>query len=227
LFVNLHLNPALASYPEVPIETKESTHIEMITENLIRDVQAVVRLFGSDRVIAENVHNGGGANLQPVYLPEVISQVIEETKCGFLFDLSHAQLAANHLGVGIYDYIDALPTQALREIHVTGIQRFDDHWVEFARSAGFDEETIDRYRGQLVDHLPMTEGDWDFFSWSIEQINTSVWGRPWVVTFEYGGVGGTFAPFTDAEVLRDQVPRLYEIVNEGKKQGNPPAAQRH
>jgi uncharacterized protein (UPF0276 family) len=211
-FVDLHLGPAIDAYPEIPAESMEPAHIDLIRENLIKDVKSVVERFGPDRVIVENVHSGHGHHPRPVYLPEVINSVVEETGCGFLFDLSHAQLAADRLGVDIRDYIRGLPRGAIREIHVTGIHRFEGRWVEIAQKAGFDQAIIDQYRGQLVDHLPMTEPDWAFLSWSISQIREGIWGKPWVITFEYGGIGGMFAPMTDGEVIRRQVPRMVEMI---------------
>ena len=35
---------------------------------------------------------------------------------------------------------------------------------------------------------------------------------PWIVTFEYGGVGPLWEALTDADALRTQVPRLRRIV---------------
>jgi uncharacterized protein (UPF0276 family) len=211
--VNLHLAPSTDNYPDIPAESTEPAHVELLTEHLITDVNSVIRRFGANRVVVENVHSGHGKYLRPVYLPEVISRVVEETGGGLLLDLSHAQLAANHLGVNIYDYIEALPTGAIREIHITGIQRFEGRWVEIAQEAGFDQATIDKFRGRLMDHLPMTERDWAFLTWSIEQIKEGRWGKPWVIAFEYGSIGGIFAPIMDGEVIREQVPRLCDLVN--------------
>jgi len=67
--------------------------------------------------------------------------------------------------------------------------------------------------GHYVDHLPMTGGDWEYLSWSVEQIESGKWAEPWTITFEYGGVGGMFAPITDREVIQLQVPRMYELVH--------------
>jgi hypothetical protein len=67
--------------------------------------------------------------LRPTYLPETICRVVEETDCGLLLDLSHARLAAWALNMDPQDYVNQLPVQRICEIHVTGIQRIDRHWV--------------------------------------------------------------------------------------------------
>jgi len=211
--VNLHLGPTTDDYPHIPIDSANPAHIERITEDLIKDINSVTSKFGASRVALENVHNGNSKYLRSVFLPEFINTVIDETWCGFLLDLSHARLTAKHLEVDIYEYTRKLPVGAIREIHVTGIHKFEGHWLEIAREAGFDQQVIDQYMGHYVDHLPMTGGDWEYLSWSVEQIESGKWAEPWTITFEYGGVGGMFAPITDREVIQLQVPRMYELVH--------------
>jgi hypothetical protein len=149
--------------------------------------------------------------LWPALLPQVIRRVVEETGCGFLFDLSHARLAAQTLAMDIEEYVGGLPVVHTREIHVTGIQRLEGRWLEKARRAGVESEIIRERAGTLFDHLPMTEPDWQFFTWSMEQIQANQWGQPELVTFEYGGVGSIFEAVTDIDVLAEQVPRLYAL----------------
>lgn len=53
-------------------------------------------------------------------LPEVISALVEETGVGFLFDLSHARVSAEHLGMDILEYCRKLPLDKTVEIHLSG-----------------------------------------------------------------------------------------------------------
>ena len=46
------------------------------------------------------------------------------------------------------------------------------------------------------------------------------WGQPWIVTFEYGGVGGVWEMVTDRAVLAEQAPRLRRLVK-----GQPAASE--
>ena len=48
---------------------------------------------------------------------------------------------------------------------------------------------MQRLAGRLIDHLPMTDEDWSLCEWAMAQIGAGRWSRPWIVTFEYGGVG--------------------------------------
>jgi hypothetical protein len=58
----------------------------------------------------------------------------------------------------------------------------------------------------------MADGDWAFFAWVMDQVHSGAWGQPWVVTFEYGGVGPWFESVTDANALLEQIPRLRALI---------------
>jgi len=212
-FVNVHLASRAQDHPEIPANTNDPAHIEMLTEHLIRDVRAVVKRFGAEHVMVENDFDSGGEHLPPAYLPECIGRVVKETGCGLLFDVSHARIAAHDLGMDAREYIGGLPVQHTCEIHVTGIQRFEGPWIEALHQAGIDAATIQRFARRLLDHLPMTGEDWEFFAWAMERVHNWAWGQPWIVTFEYGGVGSLFQAVTRADVLAEQIPRLYKLVN--------------
>jgi hypothetical protein len=59
----------------------------------------------------------------------------------------------------------------------------------------------------------MTEKDWEFAAWMMEQVHHGAWGHPWTVAFEVGGINGLFEAVADKEVLAEQIPRLYSLVN--------------
>jgi uncharacterized protein (UPF0276 family) len=210
--VNVHLAPSAKDYQDVPVDTVDPAQAEMLADHMIRDVHAVVERFGPERVIVENDHPQQGKLLRPTYLPEVICRVVEEIGCGFLLDVSHARLAALDLGMDVREYVAKLPTDRIREMHVAGVQRFDARWVEAARRFGIDEATIAGFSGCLVDHLPMTDEDWSFLAWTMEQVHDGTWAQPWIVTFEYSGVGWLFEAVTDKDVLAEQIPRLYGMI---------------
>jgi len=212
-FVNVHLASRNADYPDIPIDTTDPAHLDMLTDHIIRDVRAMIGRFGVERVMVENDHDYGGEHLPSAYLPECICRVVEETGCGLLFDVSHARMAAHYLGLDVREYISALPIQRIREVHITGVQRLEGRWIEAIRQAGVDAAFIQRFAGRLVDHLPMTDEDWELLSWVMSQIHGGAWGQPWVVTFEYGGVGPLYEAVTRPDALAEQIPRLYKLVN--------------
>ena len=213
-FVNLHLAPKAADYPDIPVDTTQPDHIEMLIERTVRDTRAVAARFGTGRTIVENNYARTGRLVRLAHSPEVIRRVIEESGCGFLLDVSHARLAAQDLEVGISEYIRELPVEYTREIHVTGIQRLDGHWIDVARQAGVDATIIRTIAGQSSDHLPMTEKDWAFAAWMMEQIHNGAWGHPWTVAFEVGSINGLFEAVADEEILAEQIPRLYRLFKE-------------
>jgi uncharacterized protein len=124
--------------------------------------------------------------------PAVIRRVVEQTGCGFLLDLSHARIAAHYLGVDPHDYVAQLPTERLRELHLTGVRQV---------------------KSRLADHMDLTEKDWQWAEFAMRRIRAGDWSRPWTVAFEYGGVGEPFKWRTDKAVLAEQVPRLYDLVH--------------
>lgn len=52
--------------------------------------------------------------------PEVITQLINETGCDFLLDISHAYCASRWLNVPFIDYLKMLPLGKTIEIHING-----------------------------------------------------------------------------------------------------------
>ncbi len=211
-FINVHLSPTVHDYPDIPQDTEAPGHVERLAEALIRDVRAVAARFGPERVILENDHDNGGLHLRPAFLPEVIRSVVEETRCGLLLDVSHARLAARYLGRDAWEYLAALPLTRTREIHLTGLQHFDEQWAAFFCRGGLDTRLVAPFVGRLMDHLPLTEADWAFTARAVEQVRQGAWGAPWAVALEYGGVGPLWEASTDAAVLEEQVPRLYDLI---------------
>jgi hypothetical protein len=65
-YVNLHLAPECSDYPGIPVETSAEEH-QLVIERMIGDVRSVVRQFGAESVIVENVPYRGleGSVLRP------------------------------------------------------------------------------------------------------------------------------------------------------------------
>ena len=194
-YVNLHLAPSPEYHPGVPLDTPAGPAFDQVAESMLMDVQAVVARFGPERVIVENVpyRASQGNVLRPAAEPQVIQRVLEETDAGLLLDISHARIAAHYLGIEAKEYCSRLPVHRLRELHFTGL-----HQVE----------------GKLQDHLSILESDWPMLAWVLEKIRAESWGSPWMLAFEYGGVGEIFSWRSDPQVMLEQVPKLYEMVKD-------------
>jgi uncharacterized protein (UPF0276 family) len=193
-YVNLHLDPHKNDFPGIPLDTTDPAHAEMVFERLHVDTMAVVSRYGAEKVIAENVpyHAQRGEYLRPGVEPELITRLLNETGCGLLLDISHARISAHSLGLDDKEYLNQLPTNRIREMHIAGVHSLPDG---------------------LQDHLSMLADDWGLLEWVLERIQRNEWSQPWMLAFEYGGVGSIFAWRSDPIVIREQVPRLYEMIH--------------
>jgi uncharacterized protein len=218
-WVSAHMGPRPEDHPGLA-ERAWKEQVAVITDALIRDLEPLIARFGPEKVVAENVFEYFGLHLRAALLPEVISRVIDTVGCDLLLDLSHARLAARGLGVDERTYIEALPVTRVREIHITGVQRFNAFWVNRLEAAGLSVEAHGVRRDEWIDHLPMTDDDWLFFAWAMTRIRGGYWRTPEVIAFEYGGIGPTFEPLTLQEVLAEQVPRLYRMVHQDVTPGD-------
>ncbi len=211
-WVSVHLGPRPGDHPTLVGKTPEA-QVETLVETLIADLEPIIERYGPNRVVGENIFEFYGMHLRAAMFPEVLSRAIQATGCGFLLDLSHAQLAARALGVDPYAYVEALPVTRIREIHVTGVQRFEGVWIDRARAFGVEESFIEQVAGQYLDHLPMVDEDWVFLGWALDRIREGAWATPEIVAYECGGIGPLFAATTVPEILAEQVPRLYNMVH--------------
>ncbi len=218
-YINLHLGASLSAYPDIAHDSIAQADMERVLEHTIRDTEAVVRRFGADKVIVENIPGGRRDNhLQLCALPAFINGVVEATGCGLLLDISHARLAAHQMDWDAKQYINSLPVHRLRELHITGIQAIGDThlaWIRKVIDAGLyaqhDDEELEGMRGEWIDHVPLIESDWPYMEWAAEMMQNGRWASPWVISLEYGGVGELFEMITDTAVLATQIPRLYGI----------------
>ncbi len=63
--------------------------------------------------------NNFGVCINPVF----ISEIVNESGCGFLLDISHAYCSAKCMDIDFWSYIKLLPMDSLYEIHING-------WIE-------------------------------------------------------------------------------------------------
>ncbi len=172
--------------------------IERVIEQVVRDIAIAVHRVGAERVILENVPYRGDSVRKPkdrtigvTSEPDIFRRVVQATGINFLLDLSHAALTAETLGTTAESYVQSLPLERLRELHITGIRMVNQ---------------------QKRDHLAMTDEDWARFHWFLDEVKQGKAASPWVVAFEYGGIGEKFAWRSDPEVIAHDVPLLYQTV---------------
>ncbi len=177
---------------------ESSVSPEAVVEHTSRVLSPLCERFGAENIVIENIpYPESGwidALLQEVADPAVISEVVRRTGCGLLLDIAHAVRACEGTGrKDIKAYLNALPVQALRELHVVGILPEPDE------------------DGIRHDHFALTDEDWALTEWALAQIRTEAWRKPDTLAFEYGGLGKRFAWRSDAAVIAAQAPRLYQL----------------
>lgn len=193
-FVNTHIAVRQSDFaPDDSITTGA------IIEKIVQDVEFLGARFGNERIIIENIpypDPGWHDDLLPEAVdPYVISEVVEQTGCGLLLDIAHAIRTCEGLGnKDVKAYINAMPTHALRELHVVGILPYEDE------------------NGVRQDHYELLDADWKMVEWAISQIRDNKWRIPDVMAFEYGGVGDMFVHRCKRDVIAKQAPRLYKLV---------------
>jgi uncharacterized protein (UPF0276 family) len=213
-YINLHLALLEDDYPALPRDTTQS---DLLVENALKDIEAAVTQYGRERVMIENDNAFGGAYLPITYQADFIRTVVEASGCGLLLDLAHAHLAANALKMDTREYIGLLPTHVLREVHVSGVQFMTDAWVAEVQAklqnTDVSPQVVERFRGHLLDHQPMTDMDWSLLAWALDKIESGAWNEPWIIASEYSGVGALWQAVTDVQVLREQVARLWRLTH--------------
>ena len=199
-YVNVHIDPAPKRYPAVILENPTRAQAEKIIEHTAKDLAILVRRFGANMVIAENspYHANLGHVIRTVVEPEIITTLVENAGCGLLLDLSHARISAHYLRMDEWDYLGRLPLHRLCEMHFTGIHHLN---------------------GRLEDHLPALPEDWAALERALGLIKSGSWARPWMVAFEYGGVGGPFEWRSEAAVIAEQMPVVWKMVKSDGHRG--------
>jgi len=186
--VNVHLAPREEEY--LPLGDSGDT---VLFERTLAQLDTLKKRFGQENVMLESVmyRDLKGAFYRGAVDPKNIAMLVRQADVGFLFDVSHARLAAQQTGVLEDEYIRQLPLERLRELHITG---------------------LGEAQGMLLDHMPLTEPDWKWTQYVLDRIASGQWPKPWCAALEYGGTGPHFLWRTDVKVIREQVPRLEAMV---------------
>lgn len=115
-------------------------------------------------LLLENLDYNATGAYEHICHPEVIREALEATDTLFLLDLAHAQVSAARLGYELGAYVEALPLERVRQLHVSGPR---------ARE------------GTLHDaHEPLRPEDYALLEAVLQRT------RPWAVTLEYSRDAG-------------------------------------
>ncbi|MEO8392240.1 MAG: DUF692 family multinuclear iron-containing protein, partial [Chloroflexota bacterium] len=118
---------------------------EQVTANILRNARRLKDWLGIP-LLLENYNYHATNAYEYVCEPDYFSSLIEQIDCGVLLDLSHAQISAHNMGWGHPTrYLEALPLDRVREIHVSHPEIRD---------------------GQMLDmHYPIQQSDMDLLRW--------------------------------------------------------------
>ncbi len=193
-YISVHINR-----DEGETETPENA-LTRIVEN----VSKLKEIFGME-VILENVPASYDST-QKHFLsnPDFITEAVEKSKSGFLFDIGHARVAADALHIPFEEYVRRLPMNHLMEIHLSGC--------------------IETPQGRLrAPHKAMNEEDYLFLEQAIQNYPTIQ-----TVTLEYGPFidkeGTSSYPIVSfnqvnpiaLEEVYEQLIRIKNIINKGE-----------
>lgn len=192
--VNTHL-----AISDADFGADEQISPESVIEKALAYVEYLGQRLGYDRVVVENLRyptpSWDNSLLAEIVDPMVITEIVRRSGCGLLLDVAHAILACEGTGRDAKAYMNALPVDTLRELHVVGILPDTNEF------------------GERLDHFAMTADDWSLAEWAVGQIRAERWRAPETMAFEYGGVGERFEWRSDLEVIAKQAPRLYELAH--------------
>ena len=189
------------------ISTCNQTQTLDETFKIIKDnVENYKKTFGKE-VVLENIPYGRLCeNCLYMIEPEVISKIIYDNECLFLFDISHARKAAEYLHMPFEEYVSKLPMDRVIEIHLAGM---------YTRKDG----------ERMAYHAKMNEEDYAFLEEALKKYSTLQY-----ITLEYGSyfpkdrlhlLEGENLPLASFERVNpkvkeevyEQLIRLKEIIN--------------
>jgi uncharacterized protein (UPF0276 family) len=131
---------------------------EELFANICRNVRALADAIPVP-LILENLDYCPGGAYEHICEPAFIAAVLEQTGAGLLLDLAHARVSASRIGVSIEAYLEQLPLERVRQLHISGPRPRD---------------------GVLFDaHEPLLEEDYALLEWVLRR------GDPLALTLEY------------------------------------------
>lgn len=120
-FLSFDLGPSCTEVqcPEEGYIAKSS----VLNENQILSVAkkkiANIRKYFKGQISVENLDYHPTGAYEIVCDPDFISRFIDKFNVGLTLDIGHIEVTCNNLAVNEYDYIDQLPLQFVKEIHIS------------------------------------------------------------------------------------------------------------
>jgi uncharacterized protein len=89
--------------------------LSIVAANVQRAQEALKR-----PILIENLATYVGFARSTMSEPEFLAELVKRTGCGLLLDINNVFVSAQNMGFDAQTYIDALPAEAIGEIHLAG-----------------------------------------------------------------------------------------------------------
>jgi len=123
---------------------------------LVEHISIVQDTFGRPYLL-ENPSSYVGFGSSMMTEPEFLSALVARTGCRLLCDVSNVYLSAHNMGFDAHAYIDALPVDAIAELHLGGFEAEDEE--------GTAGQTV------FVDThgTPVADGSWQLYEYAVSR----------------------------------------------------------
>jgi uncharacterized protein (UPF0276 family) len=109
-------------HPDLLPFVRSRAMLEQICDNVSRAQDALGR-----RLLIENPTHYLDLHGHEMSEPELLAEMTRRTGCGLLLDINNVYISANNLGTSALDYLNALPGEAIGEIHLAGHDPDPEH----------------------------------------------------------------------------------------------------
>jgi uncharacterized protein (UPF0276 family) len=125
---------------------------EKVIENIVKHGQRL-REWAGIPLLLENFNYHPTNAYEYICEPELFSYLIDRIGCGMLLDLAHARISSHNMGWSDPRlYLDALPLQKIREVHVTRPGWEGDQMVDLHQPLQADDFEL---LGWVLNHAPV------------------------------------------------------------------------
>ena len=196
------LNASIAPFISGHIISSEDNTLEGYLEVIKNNIKDFKKEFKKDIVLENTPYRAYRNSYQFFMDPAIISQIVYDNDIKFLFDISHARSAANHLGMTLDEYVAKLPMDRCVEVHMAGMFKYPDT-SNFVEKAKYSQKQIDlinieikRYSSMVGDnHGKLSDDDYKFLAKLLKEYKGIEY-----ITLEYGSVND-YIGFNDEDFL--------------------------
>lgn len=125
---------------------------EKVTKNIVKHGQRLQEFAGMP-LLLENFNYHPTNAYEYICEPGLFSFLIDQIGCGVLLDLAHARISAHNMGWADPKlYLEALPLEKIREVHVTRPGWQGNQMVDLHQPVQADDFEL---LGWILDHAPV------------------------------------------------------------------------